>query len=171
LENGARLSEIHADHVLLEKDGRSAVLYLQGSHPDSTSKAASLLEVGGRTQATAAVRIADREVLTDYIRPSPVYDGTSLVGYQIYAGAAPGVFAEMGLKPGDVITKIAGVPLKDPTFAWELLRQVASGSVMSAVVKRGETFQDVTMDGTLITRAEEAKTEKAKSTMLAAESP
>jgi Type II secretion system protein C len=171
LENGARLSEIHPDHVLLEKDGRTAALYLQGNRADSTSRAPSLLEVGGVRQAPPSVRITDREVLTDYIRPSPVYDGASLVGYQIYAGAMTGPFVEMGLSPGDVITDIAGTPLNDPTIAWELLRQVASGSVMSAVVKRAGTLQDVTLDGTLIARAEEARAEKTQSAMLAVESP
>lgn len=167
LENGAHLSEIHADHVLLEKGGRSAVLFLQGRHPDSASKLSSLLEVGGLNQAPRSVRITDREVLTDYIRPSPVFEGTLLVGYQIYAGAVPGPFSEMGLKPGDVITDIAGTPLTDPTVAWELLRQVAGGSVMSAVVNRGGTSQDVTLDGTLITRAEGAKAESTRAAMLA----
>jgi hypothetical protein len=171
LENGARLSEIHPDHVLLEKDGRSALLYLQGHHSDSTSKASNLLEVGGPKQVPPSVPITDREMLTDYIRPSPVFEGTSLVGYQVYAGAMTGPFAAMGLKPGDVITDIAGTPLDDPTVAWELLRQVAGGSVMSAIVKRDGSIQDVTLDGTLITRAEEGRTGKNSPAMLAVESP
>jgi type II secretion system protein C len=171
LENGARLAEIHADHVLLERDGRSALLYLPGVHRDSAPKVSSLLRVGGVTQAAPPARITDREVLTDYIRPSPIYDGAMLIGYQIYAGAKTGPFVAMGLKPGDLITSIAGTPLHDSTVAWELLRQVAGGSVLSAVVNRAGAFQDVTLDGTLITRAEEARAENTKSTLYAVESP
>jgi general secretion pathway protein C len=108
--------------------------------------------------------------LTDYIRPSPVYDGDNLIGYQVYAGSNASLFTQMGLQAGDVITSIGGTSLNDPSMAWELFRQVANGAELLAVIKREESFRDVTLDGTLIVRAEEARAGKAQGTMLAADS-
>lgn len=171
LENGAHLAEIHADYVLLEKDGRSARLYMQTPLASSLTKPSPLLSVGGVKHSPSPPSVMSREILTAYIRPSPVYNGGNLVGYQVYAGATAGPFAEMGLHAGDVITSMAGTQLNDPLMAWELFRQVAGGAVLSAVVKREEVFRDITLDGTLILRAQEAKAERIQGTMLAAESP
>jgi hypothetical protein len=86
LENGARLVEIHADYVLLQKGDRSARLYLDvGAAGKAADKA--MLMVGGAEAPSPAAKGTSREILTDYIRPSPVYEEANLVGYQVYPGA------------------------------------------------------------------------------------
>ena len=73
LENGARLTEIHADYVLLERGGHTARLYLINSRSTAPTDTA-MVTVGGTAPAEPAA-ITSREPLTDYIRPSPVFDG------------------------------------------------------------------------------------------------
>jgi len=102
LANGARLLEIFDDHIVLERDGKQTKLYLQSSGKKTTS---DLLKVGGETQQVKAPVATHTEILTDYIRPSPVYDGQTIHGYQVYAGQKSGVVAQMRLQNGDVICR------------------------------------------------------------------
>jgi len=157
LENGARLVEIYSDYVVLWKDGRTARLYLSGRPFFGGSGDATLLVVGGADKPMTPARITSREALTDYVRPSPVYDGDSLVGYQVYSGAKAGPFAQLGLQPGDLIATLGGTPLNEVNTAWAVFRTLMDGAVLEAVVKRhGETV-DMTLDGSILTRAEEAR--------------
>jgi hypothetical protein len=166
LENGARLAEIHAEYVLLRKGARSVRLYLENAPASRKFAGDALTMVGPIPVPPPPVRAMSREVLTDYLRPSPVYEGESLAGYQVYAGPKSGPFTQMGLQPGDLIVEVDGTRLTDPSASWDILRELTEGTVLSAVVKRhGETAQ-VSLDGTLIVRAEEAKGQQLTQAML-----
>ena len=162
LENGSRLAEIHPTYVLLLKDGRDAKLYLDGASKIEKKGDTSMLMVGGSMEAPAPAKVTSREILTDYIRPSPVYEGEHLVGYQVYAGLKAMPFTQMGLQPGDVIVEVNDTPLSDPASAWDKLRQLTDGSVLSIVVKRHGALVHVNLDGMLIAQAEEARQQQAQ---------
>jgi hypothetical protein len=157
LENGSRLAEIHTDYVLLQRDGHSARLYLENASAVRRVGDSAMLEVGGVTQTPPPAKVTSREILTDYIRPSPIYDGESLIGYQVFPGSNGAAFSQMGLQPGDVIVEVGGTALSDPVAAWDILRQLTAGTVLSAIVNRHGALEHVSLDGTLIARAEEAK--------------
>lgn len=155
LANNARLAEIYTDHVVLEKDGKQVNLYLLGSGKQTENKQlAGLLTVGG-TPPPPPAKITSHEVLTDYIRPSPVYDGQTLRGYQVYPGQNAGVFSQMGLEAGDVITAINGAPLNEPNSAIEQLKQLAQGYVVTAVIDRKGKIETLSLDGGLIAADEQ----------------
>jgi type II secretion system protein C len=164
LENGARIAELHTDHVLLKKAGRSMQLFLDSRAHPANGANLDLATVGG-VKAAPTTSIA-RDVLTAYMRPSPKYDGDTLVGYQVYPGANSGPFSQMGLQGGDVIVQISGIPLNDSASAWNILRQLEDGSVLSATVQRNGAQQNVTLDGTLIVRAEEVRSQQITQAMI-----
>ena len=151
LLNGARLAEIHADHVLLTKGERSVRLALfdrSNLHAGAGSYD-ELLSVGGAA-TTAPAKPASNEALTEYLRPSPVYDGDILRGYKVYSGKKAGVFSQLGLQPGDVVTSIDGVPLIGPAETIQMLRQLTEGAALTVTIERGGTRIPITLDGTLI---------------------
>jgi general secretion pathway protein C len=155
LANGARLTQVYADHVVLERHGRTATLYLVGRQPRSLQdKTGDLLMVGGRPPYQPAVANSSEE-FTDYIRPAPVYDGPNLRGYQLYAGAQAAVFSQLGLRPGDVMTAVDGETFTDPAQAMELFRQLATGISMRATVTRDGRALEISLDGSLIVAAQE----------------
>lgn len=164
LENGARLTEIHEDYVLLERDSHTARLYLTNSRPIAPTDTA-MVTVGGNARAEPAA-ITSREQLTDYIRPSPVFDGESVIGFRVYAGSRSGPFYQMGLKPGDVITTIDGTPVEDLASSWERLRVLADGAVLAVSVKRNGEVLQVTLDGGLVASAEAARAQAPMQAML-----
>jgi len=137
LVNGVRIAEIYTDHVVLERNNQHVNLYLTGTGEHKvSSQLASLLTVGGEANPVEPVKATHREMLTDYIRPSPVYDKEMLKGYQVYAGQQSGVFSQMGLQAGDIITSLNGVPLTEPQTAIAQLQQLTEGSAMTATIER-----------------------------------
>lgn len=150
LANGTRLTEIHENYVVLTRGERRARLYLYDRRNVASTLSDDLLTVGGATDA-ATIKPASREVLTDYLRPSPVYDGETLLGYQVYAGAKSAVFGQLGLQAGDLITAVDDMPLNEPAQALDMLRQLTDGVVLKLSVVRKQSRLQITADGAVIT--------------------
>lgn len=150
LANGAMLAEIHSDYVVLKRGERTAKLTIFKLADNVASKVTDdLLTIGGpqKSQLPAATQ---REVLTDYLRPSPVYDGETLRGYEVYPGQRSGIFAQLGLQAGDVITALNDVPFFDPAQAMQMFRQLTDGIAVVASIERKNKSERITLDGALI---------------------
>jgi len=165
LVNGVRLAEIHKDHVVLTRGGKSAELYLYQRDPraDQRRSTSDLLTVSAAPAAAPLEVHKVNEGLTDYLRPSPVYDGEVLRGYQVYPGVRNGVFAQLGLEPGDVITSINDAPLNEPSQSIELFMQLMRGTAVVATVERKSGSRRITLDGALIS-ADQEKIKEASAT-------
>jgi hypothetical protein len=150
LVNGARLTEIHERYVVLERDGHSERLYVQGEAPPASSPqravAAGLLTVGGPS-AEPPPPVTSQEPLTDYVRPSPVYVNGQLHGYALYAGRKARVFSLLGLQSGDVVTQINGTAVSANSDSLETLESLTKGEALSVVVERQGVAQTLSLDG------------------------
>src|SRR5262249_52172757 len=66
LANGAHLTLIYKDHVVVEQNGRTALLYLTDRQPRAASdRSSDLLTVGGRTAAPEPAVANSSESFTD----------------------------------------------------------------------------------------------------------
>jgi type II secretion system protein C len=159
IENGARLTEIYRDHVILERSGERATLYLagSGSHAAAATNGA-LLTVGGQTpQQPKKVRYST-DTVSDYIRAVPFYRDEVVVGFRVFPGGRSGPFQQWGLHSGDVIVSIDGSPLMDGDQTAQLLSALAEGASLSAKVLRGSDTLTVALDGTAIVKLNESQT-------------
>lgn len=148
LANGATLVEIHPDFVVLAKGDRTAKLTLRGSTHDAVNMS-ELLEVGGAAD-TKTAKATTVEAFTQYVRPSVVYDGDTIRGYEVYPGRKSGVFTQLGLQSGDLITAINDMPLAYPEQAIESFSQLTEGMAMTATIERNGRRERITLDGSLI---------------------
>jgi hypothetical protein len=141
LANGAVITEIHADHVVLELDGRKATLHtgLTGSAAASNDKATT---IGGPRPGRLQMRPATPESLTAAIRPEFVFEDDKVAGFRIFAGTNPAALWQLGLKEGDVVRMIDGRPVLNGE-AWEL--------VGTALAARKSVVLKVDRDGGLLT--------------------
>jgi hypothetical protein len=160
LVNGTRLAEIYSNYVVLERGNQTVRLYVQGNGQPGRLQEGSLLDVGessplldnqlpvgsaGEDLRTAAV--------SHYIRANPVFEANQLRGFALNPGAQPMVYSRLGLVPGDVVTAINGVGIRDGEQVFEMLEQVTAGERVDVTVERGGQLQRLTLDGSVITAA------------------
>ena len=158
LENGARLTEIYRDRVILERNGERATLYLMGATGAGTnSTAKSLLTVGGESSKLPVAPHYSVDPVTDYIRAVPYYRDDVVAGFRVFPGARSGPFNQWGLKSGDVVTSVDGSPLMDADQTTQLLSALAEGASLSARVLRGSETVTVALNGADIARLSEAR--------------
>jgi hypothetical protein len=154
LVNGARLAEIYPDHVVLEKDGQVVRLNVgdsaAGSKPPSTD---ALLMVGGPQAGSVVATVPSSDALTEYMRPSPVFEGTTLAGLEIYAGSDARTFARLGLLDGDVIRSVDGVPVSDAAATIAQLESLTQGRAVTVDVLRQGHLETISLDGAVIAAA------------------
>jgi type II secretion system protein C len=153
LANGARLTEIYAHYVVLERDGHSAPLYLQGEAQASAKSNTSLLTVGGPAAPPPA--IADsQDRLTNYLRPNPVFVGSELHGYALSAGRDSFPFSQLGLEAGDVLTQINGVAVTNPAESLAALHTLLDGAALTVTLERQGIPQVLSLDGSILAKAD-----------------
>lgn len=153
LVNGARLEEILADFVVLEREGVRTRLYLPGRTPaDAPPPLPALATVGGiRPQAPAQANSSDP--LTDDLRLAPVFEGDAVRALEVHATARSTVFQQLGLEPGDRITAIDGVAVRDMASALAQLRPLSQGAALSVTVERGGRATTLGLDGAVVVAA------------------
>jgi len=150
LANGARLEEIYSDSVVLERDHYRARLYIEGraSPAGAGPTMSALLTVGGTMPNPAAVADS-RDTLTEFVRIAPVFEGDHFRALELYPSAHSDVFGRLGLKPGDRVTAIDGVALKNSKEAIGELRRLSEGASVNVTIERGGKPQMLSLDGFL----------------------
>lgn len=153
LANGARLSEIHTNYIILRRDGRSVRLDLAGhGGAVSAEPARDILTVGGGNPESPA-HGNSKDPFTDYLRPSPVFLGSQLHGLVLYAGRYQDPFFKFGLEPGDVLTQINGVPIGNASEALASLHSLLRGAALTVDIERQGVSQTLSLDGAILVQA------------------
>ena len=159
---GAVIRAIFPDRVMLERDGRVEALRLpkaegnQSGPLTNANVAAPVMNpvadeapAGREPQNLGQLRqeiAANPQKLMDVVRAMPVQEQGKLTGYRIYpAGNAP-LFSQMGLRPGDVVTAVNGIPLTDPAQSMRVLSAVKTSDQITVTLMRNGQSQTVALD-------------------------
>jgi len=166
---GATLHAVHLDRVLLRRGGRLEALRLPRSDESpGTRRAAAAVPRASAPPARAASvqQVVEQSAagLTEIIRPQPVFKDGRQQGYRVYPGRQRQQFAQLGLRPGDLITQINGMALDDPARGMEIFRSLADATSVTVTVDRnGEiemlTLNTATLQQTLQTTEDETPSE------------
>jgi len=149
LPGGFSLHAVQRDRVILNRGGRLEALLLP--------RLAEVTAAPGRAYtppvAAPAPQPSVRELvtensasLTEIIRPQPVFADGKQRGYRIYPGRKRQQFAELGLKPGDLVTAINGTALDDPASGMEVFRSLGDSDQVSVTVERNGQPETLTLD-------------------------
>jgi hypothetical protein len=146
LENGAMLTEVYSDRVTVVSGLHSYTLYLSGRGRSDQFESHDALTVGAFPAPEP--QLSQKPVrATDAIRLVPRYSGVAITGFTAYPGIRSAEFARWGLKSGDVVTNLGGVPLLSTDQVEALLAQLVEGATLTAQLERGEEHLNVTLDG------------------------
>jgi general secretion pathway protein C len=153
---GASLHAVHNDRVLLRRGGQLEALRLPrsedapaGRRTTATAPRASMPRAATQPTRAASVREVVQQNaagLTEIIRPQPVFKDGRQQGYRVYPGRQRNQFAQLGLRPGDLITQINGMALDDPARGMEIFRGLADATSVTVTVDRNGEIEMLTLN-------------------------
>ena len=153
LPGGALIRAIYPDRVLLERDGRVEALRLPktdlGQDQNQLMPSSPVAGLGspppsGLPQNLGQLRqqiVNNPQRLMDVVRAMPVMQGGKLSGYRVYPAGNSSAFAQLGLRPGDVVTGVNGIPLTDPAQSMRILSALKTSEQISISLLRNGQAQ------------------------------
>lgn len=151
LPGGVLVKEIHAEHVMLERNGRLETLKLQkesgeddilSSGSDQGSGSSRLRSLTSSASPGEALNEIRSEIMknptsfADYALPIVVKENGQQIGYRLEPQKKGELLSELGIQSGDVITQINGVKLDKQQNGISALRKLTTASNVNIVVKR-----------------------------------
>jgi general secretion pathway protein C len=147
LPGGARLVEVHADRVILERGGQREALSL----PRSTLPGATTapLDPSGPSSSTPLGTPLATAVAEDpgrFIRWQAMLRDGQVAGVRVYPGEQQTLFARSGLRPGDLVVAVNDSPLTDEATAAQFLRMLAGAPNSIVTVERDGRTENLQID-------------------------
>lgn len=162
IPGGVTVKEIHADHVLLSRGGRLETLRLPKNSANFGSDVTTRSPVtrGGLPGTGPSMRPAGGSVsqqlrsyrdrimsnpmeAMDLVQMQPVTEAGKLKGYRLSPKKDRQLFRQAGLRPGDVVTSVNGIPLSDPANMGQVMSLLSTQSQFNLTVERGGREQNI----------------------------
>jgi general secretion pathway protein C len=143
----AQVHAVYVDRVLLERNGTLEALMLPhklgagggGGRPPVAPPASAL----DRVQRAIA---NEPGLISDVLRPQPVFAEGKLRGYRVYPGQNARAFASLGLRNGDLVLAVNGTALDDPARGNEIFANLGNSDQARVTVMRNGQQQDITLN-------------------------
>ncbi len=149
---GVSLYAVEADNVKLDEGGQITQLDLVREYSSQISpsiqRTASTRQTASTQGRDSIQTVVAQNVaqLADVIRPTPYFVNGQQQGYRVYPGRDRRRFAELGLRPGDLIREIDGQALTDPQQAMQIFQSLGTASQVSVTVERDGTPETITLN-------------------------
>jgi general secretion pathway protein C len=138
---------VYADRVLLDRNGQLEALMLPRQFTPGTAAAPPPRPQPNQfAENLRQIAQTNPGALTEIIRPQPVYAGGQLKGFRVYPGRNRQQFAQLGLRPGDLIQSINGTPLDDPRSSAEIFNTISSSDRVTVGIERAGQTQELTLN-------------------------
>lgn len=162
---GAILNDIFEDRVILERNGQLETLKLPvESLPGETAadtnrgipsrvsrSSVSAPSIDTRTADTSQILrhyrdalINDPQSVMGLVRVQPYNRGGKLEGYRIRPGKDRQLLTKFGLRSGDIVKAVNGVPMDNPIKALEILRDLSTATSVTVDIERNGTPRSFT---------------------------
>ena len=153
LPGNAELSEIHADRVILKRNGRFETLRLPRDKQSTNTVASRTVTARPKASPRERLNSARQQLqqgspnLSNLVRATPKRgeDGKT-IGYTLSPGRDPDLFAQVGLQEGDVAIQINDIKLDNPTNSARALKSMQSGESVSVTVMRNDQEEVLSLE-------------------------
>ena len=129
---GVTLAAVAFDYVVLDRGGVRERLYFEGAEPEEG--AAAPAGPGAAAAAAGADLAAASAAALDF---QPRQSGGKITGSRLPVSAEPALMAIYGLRQGDVIVSINGVPVDSQSDITQFQAALKPGARLSLMVERG----------------------------------
>jgi general secretion pathway protein C len=151
----AQVHAIYPDRVLLDRGGIIEALLLPSKFNGGGAPA---LRPVGPSALDRMQRVISNEpgLISDVLRPQPVFAEGKLRGYRVYPGRNARAFAALGLRNGDLVLSVNGTALDDPTRGNDIFSTLGNSDQAHVTVMRNGQQQDITLNmAQIATQAEQ----------------
>ncbi len=158
----ATLRRVEWDRVVLERNGEEEVLELASNRPAGSSSAASAAGAPGAVPGERIRKTADDKFVIDrrevektvanlnevftQARAVPYFEDGKTVGFRVFSIKPGSVFEKIGLQNGDVIQRVNGVELTDPTKAITLFTELQNEGHIAVDLQRNKAKKSFAYD-------------------------
>lgn len=150
VRRGVTLHAVQPHQVILSRSGQLEALKL----PIPEESAASRSAVRRPARPVSATRRASLQqtitnnapALQEIISPRPYFVGGQQRGFRLYPSKDRQKFAALGLRPGDIVTEINGMPLTNAQQAAQVFSQLANTQSVTVMLERNGQRQSLTLD-------------------------
>lgn len=148
--DSATLMRVEWDRVVLDRGGEEEVLELSSARGPATAAPAP----GGAAASERIRKTADNKYVIDrrevertvehmnevftQARAVPYFEDGKTVGFRVFAIKPGSVFEKVGLQNGDVIQRVNGVELTDPTKAISLFTELQNEGHIAVDLQRNK---------------------------------
>lgn len=151
----ATLVRVEWDRVILERNGEEEVLELVANTGPATASVAPA--AAERIRKTADDKfVIDRRELEKTVaninevftqaRAVPYFEDGKTVGFRVFAIKPGSVFEKIGLQNGDVINRVNGVELTDPTKAISLFTELQNEGHIAVDLQRNKATKNLSYE-------------------------
>jgi general secretion pathway protein C len=146
--NEASLRSIYRDHVILDRGGNLESLWLPRLFAGESMAAPPRAAAAVHTEQTTQNVKHTATLLVQVMRTVASYDNADgkLRGLRAYPGRNRAMFAELGLRPGDLVTAINGQPLDDAQRSEKIMNTIQTTAAVMLTIERGGNRQDISLN-------------------------
>ncbi len=137
----ATITHIHADRVVLNRNGRNEVLLLRPDEPNRPITTRQKLVSNKRPVPVNTVDTV--ATINEIINLTPVREGNSLKGYRISSGPLSDAFQRAGFQADDIAIAIDGYDMTTPLQALEVLEELELLEQVSVTVERNGQLHQI----------------------------
>jgi general secretion pathway protein C len=149
---GAQLHSVYNDRAIIDRAGALESVFLPRRSSGGVGAPPPPLPVAAADSNAAMIdRMRklvndDPGMITQVMRPQPVFAGGQMKGFRVYPGANRQAFARLGLRAGDMVTAINGTPLTDQERAKEIFGTLGSSTEARVTITRNGRQQELVLN-------------------------
>jgi general secretion pathway protein C len=143
----AKLVEIAADHVKIDRNGQIEILSIEDGSSESSTSGSDSGSSGDTIQVDAGEldnALSNLPVLLTQARAVPYFKDGASIGLRLFAIRPGSLFEKIGLKNGDILKSINGSSLADITQAIKLFEKLKEEKRIGLVLERNREEQSLT---------------------------
>lgn len=142
ITDGGEVVEIHRDYVFVRRGGRLEMLEFSwnaatGEFDSAIPDAAQATPPEDYRKVLRHAMFTHPELLLQLVGATAVVEGGHFRGYRVMQPRDPAFLESLGLKPGDMLTAVNGVPLDTPDYGTQVLDAMSGSGELTFTVQRG----------------------------------
>jgi general secretion pathway protein C len=142
IADGGEVVEIHRDYVVVRRGGRMETFKFSWNAATrkferATPGAAQETPPEDYQEVLRHAMFTHPELLLGLVGATAVVEGGHFRGYRVTQPKDPAFLESLGLKPGDMLTAVNGVPLDTPDYGAQVLDALSGGEELTFTVQRG----------------------------------